>query len=216
MRTGALLIAGCLALGWAGPAVAAKAKLVPSFLNSREARNTNLKPFPKWTGMLQRFFEARGEVPGSCESTTFNKCHWQKWQALVEELRDKPLADQLAAVNRRMNVARYIVDPINWGVKDYWATPGEFFAKDGDCEDYAIAKYLTLQRLGVDPAAMRIVVLQDLNLRAAHAVLSVHVGDDVLILDNQIKTVINADKIRHYRPIFSINEQAWWLHKANK
>ena len=105
MRIGALLIVGCLALGWAGPAVAAKAKLVPSFLNSREARNENLKPFPKWTGMLQRFFEERGKVPGDCKATTFNKCHWQKWQALVEELKGKPLDEQLKAVNRRMNVA---------------------------------------------------------------------------------------------------------------
>ena len=42
-----------------------------------------------------------------------------------------------------MNRSPYIVDPINWGVKDYWESPGQFFSRKGDCEDYAIAKYLT-------------------------------------------------------------------------
>jgi len=161
-------------------------------------------------------FVVCGKVEGDCKEGTFNKCHWQRWQALIDELNGQPLDRQLAAVNRQMNEARYIVDPINWGVKDYWATLGEFFGKNGDCEDYAIAKYVTLERLGIDPDAMRIVVLQDLNLRAAPAILAVRSGDDTMILDNQIKSVISADKIRHYRPIFSINAKAWWLHKPRK
>ena len=197
-------------------ALAGAATLAPSFFGTVEARNDDLKPFPKWTGVMERYFAERGKVEGNCTESTFNKCHWQKWQALIADLKDQPLDRQLAAVNARMNEARYIIDPINWGVKDYWATLGEFFAKDGDCEDYAIAKYVTLEMLGIDPAAMRIVVLQDLNLRAAHAVLAVQAGGDTVILDNQIKQVISAAKIRHYRPIFSINQQAWWLHKPAK
>lgn len=181
---------------------------------TQEIRNGNLRPFPKWTGMLDRYFQDAGNKPGPCSAKIFNQYHAQKWQTLVDQLKGQTVAAQLHAVNAFMNEARYIVDPINWGVRDYWATPGQFFAKKGDCEDYAIAKYLTLKRLGVDPGKMRIVVLQDLNLRVAHAILAVYTGDGIIILDNQIKRTVRASAIRHYKPIFSINEEAWWLHRA--
>ena len=112
-----------------------------------------------------------------------------------------------------MNKHPYITDPVNWGVDDYWASIGQFFAKDGDCEDYAIAKFYTLRELGWDNDQMRIVVLQDLNLRVAHAILVVQAGERTLVLDNQINQVVEAAAIRHYRPIFSLNETHWWLHR---
>jgi predicted transglutaminase-like cysteine proteinase len=60
---------------------------------------------------------------------------------------------------------------------------------------------------------MRIVVLQDLNLKVTHAVLAVDLDGKTWILDNQIKQVIDAERIRHYRPVYSVNEKGWWLHK---
>jgi hypothetical protein len=33
------------------------------------------------------------------------------------------------------------------------------------------------------------------------------------VLDNQISRVVPAEIINHYKPIYSINEQAWWLHR---
>jgi predicted transglutaminase-like cysteine proteinase len=159
--------------------------------------------------MLERHFRDAGAKSGACKAKVFNKCHAQLWQEFIDQQMGNDLASQLQAVNSFMNKARYIVDPINWGVKDYWATPRQFFVKFGDCEDYAIAKYLTLKRLGLATDKMRIVVLQDLNLRVAHAVLAVYTYDDIIILDNQIKRTVPARVIRHYRPIFSINEDAW-------
>ena len=96
----------------------------------------------------------------------------------------------------------------------YWASPGEFFRRHGDCEDYAIAKFLSLRALGFDDAAMRIVVLQDLNLGIAHAVLAVELGGETLILDNQVADVVPARAIRHYRPIYAVNETHWWLYRS--
>jgi hypothetical protein len=34
-----------------------------------------------------------------------------------------------------------------------------------------------------------------------------------LLLDNQIKTVVPANSIKHYQPVYSINENGWWLHR---
>ena len=121
--------------------------------------------------------------------------------------------DQMMLINNYLNKAKYILDLINYRVEDYWATPLQFFSKDGDCEDYAIAKFMSLRSLGVANEDMRIVVLKDLNLRLAHAILVVYVDGEALVLDNQINQVVRAQDIRHYQPIYSINETTWWLHR---
>ena len=59
---------------------------------------------------------------------------------------------------------------------------------------------------------IRIVILQDTNLRIAHAVLAVARENDIFILDNQTKEVISHNDIAHYLPLFSVNENKWWLH----
>ena len=35
-----------------------------------------------------------------------------------------------------------------------------------------------------------------------------------LVLDNQIDHVVPSEVIRHYQPIYSLNEQYWWLHRS--
>ena len=81
----------------------------------------------------------------------------------------------------------------------------------GNCKDYAIAKYYSLRALGIPAERLRVIVLQDLNLGGIiHAVLGIYDGDKLLILDNQVKQVMPALKIYHYRPIYGINEDHWW------
>ena len=181
--------------------------------NTHEIRRTNLKPFTKWRDALKRFERESAKAPGRCGDLTQNKCRFREWAALIEKLRGLSPAEQMRRVNRFMNRSRYIIDPINWGVKDYWESPGQFFTREGDCEDYAITKYMTLKRLGFDPRKMRIVVLRDLNLKIAHAVLAVEMNGKRWILDNQIEQVVEDTTIRHYLPLYSINEYAWWLHR---
>jgi len=181
-----------------------------------EKRFETITPFTKWRGVLQRYSQERQLEDGSCQSTLFNRCHLQDWKKFVVGLRGKAAMEQLDSVNRYMNRAPYITDPVNYGVPDYWATPKQFFVKDGDCEDYAITKYLSLRSLGWPTDKMRIVVLQDENLGIAHAVLVVYHQGRTYVLDNQIDQVVTDDRIAHYRPIYSINEQAWWLHQRRQ
>ncbi len=180
---------------------------------SKEVRSKDLAPFTKWTGALERYFDERTLLEAPCEKTEFNRCHLRQWKDFLGLLEGKSRMVQLAAVNRYMNDKTYIIDPVNWGMKDYWATPFQFFDKEGDCEDYAIAKFMSLRALGFDNDDMRIVVLQDLNLRIPHAVLVVFVGKRTLVLDNQFKQVVPQAIIRHYKPIYSLNEEYWWLHR---
>ena len=212
-----LAVAVVLALGLAaagGPARAAAADGLTVF-GTVGVRSASLKPFPKWTGMLERHFESLGRQDGDCDAGRFNRCHLEDWRRLVDELDGRPEAEQLAVVNAFMNRNRYIVDPINWGVDDYWSTPREFLARFGDCEDYAIAKYFTLLALGIPESRLRVVVVQDLNLRVPHAVLAVIGDGGVSILDNQIRAVVRDTTIRHYRPYYAINGEAWWLQRPD-
>jgi len=181
---------------------------------TREVRSTNLKPFPKWTGMLERYFDDRELPEGNCSAMTFNKCHLERWQTFLGGLTELSVAQQLEAINGFMNEAPYIADIRNWGVDDYWETPGQFFVRFGDCEDYAISKYMSLRSLGFAVNQMRIAVVQDLNLNVAHAVLVVYIDGEGFVLDNQIEQVIAQSKVHHYRPYYTINENAWWLHKS--
>ncbi len=220
-RSGVLgvAMAAIIALGIAlGMAVEVHAGAAASrgIFNSTEVRSGNLKPFPKWTKALERHIEERKGREGSCRATTFNKCHYQKWRQLIAGLRGKSAKAQLRAVNKYANQSRYVLDPVNWGVKDYWESPGQFFAKFGDCEDYAIIKFLTLRQLGFGNDQLRIVVLQDLDLRIAHAILAVYLKGKIYVLDNQMTLVVEDRRIRHYKPIFSLNEDTWWRHKPAK
>lgn len=205
-----LAAAAALLLGLAPQAEAARGS--PSVFGSREVRSPDLAPFPKWRGALERYF-LEIEPSRRCEPGLFTTCHLAEWKDFLAEQEGRDLVAKLEAVNAFMNEHSYILDPDNWGVPDYWATPLQFFRKDGDCEDYAIAKFMSLRALGVANDRMRIVVLQDLNLRRPHAVLVVDLGARRVVLDNQIEGLVSASTIRHYRPIYSVNEEAWWLHR---
>lgn len=179
---------------------------------SSEVESHNLQPFPKWTGVLERDVKHRQTMVKLCSMTGGDACPLQVWQAVVDTAYGQSVRAMLDVVNTRLNKVEYVNDIVNWGLDDYWETPYEFFSRDGDCEDYAIAKYMTLKALGVPKDAMRIVVLQDNNLNLLHSVLAVADKGTIYILDNQISQVVKDTDIHHYSPIFSINEQGWWRH----
>jgi len=201
---------------------------------SSETALKNKKEFGQWADMWRRHTLSKRshmdenrqkrnppEQPAAvgmvkCVGRMKAYCNQTAWEKFIQENQGKPVEELLPLVNDYINRSRYIVDPVNWGLPDYWATPQEFMLKDGDCEDYAISKYITLKRLDVDVSALRLVVVQDENLRVAHAVLAAYVGDSIQILDNQVKAVVPHEQILHYRPVYSVNESGWWLHQRKR
>lgn len=206
----AALIAAAVAAGAPGPAQATGYKL----FGTNEIQSKTLDKFTKWTELLTRY---DGEAPNElnvCQPTAAEKCHIARWRIFLKQIAALPPMEQLQRVNQYVNDWLYVLDPVNYNQKDYWATPREFMYRNGDCEDYAFAKYVSLVHLGFPKEQMRLVVLQDLNLQIPHAVLVVYVEGVGWLLDNQIGQVIEANRVQHYKPIFSINEQAWWLHRG--
>lgn len=176
----------------------------PRIFGSQEKQSRSLSAFTKWTSMFSRFDIALNSASGQKEM--------QDFKTQIEFLRGMPLDQMAEGVNAIVNRVRYINDSNLYGKTDYWATPIEFLKNGGDCEDYAITKYTALRMLGVPENRMRILVLQDLQKNIPHAILVVYTEKGPLLLDNQIKTAIAADKVSHYKPIFSINRESWWLH----
>jgi predicted transglutaminase-like cysteine proteinase len=142
------------------------------------------------------------------------RCVPAAWTALLDTLRKKPRREQMNAVNRWANARPYVEDIVNWGVADYWETPGQFLAKGGDCEDFAIFKYYSLVQLGFSPDNLRIVVVNDTNMKVFHAVLAVREEGETWLLDNQIAQIVPFEVAVQYVPIYSLNEHGWWMHST--
>ncbi len=205
-----LFIGGLLPLV-PGRAVAARQSGFHQLFGYHDNQQNNMSYLPQWLSVIERHL--RYDVPeGNCTDGFFNKCHLNNWLSFLASIKRLSRRDQLEAVNSYANKKKYILDISNYGREDYWAIAREFLYNGGDCEDYSITKFFSLRWLGYSSNELRIVILQDTNLQIPHAILAVATGNDVLILDNQTREVISHRRIAHYIPLYSVNENRWWLH----
>jgi len=183
-------------------------RAAPPLFGSHEFATTGIAGHVKWNRVVRQL--GIGEHGGlKCLPAASGDCSTEAWRHFIESLRGLDREGQFDAVNRFFNKATYVSDRRNYGAGDYWATPQQLLTRGGDCEDYAIAKYLALRELGVAPGLMRIVVLKDQENNVQHAILTVEDGDRILALDNQIARVTDTRRIHYYRPLYAINESAW-------
>ncbi len=150
-----------------------------------------------------------------CQSGERTACRLGDWQDFLTGIVADSEPDQLRRVNRYVNSARYITDRRNWERSDYWAIPEQLFGQGGDCEDYVIAKYLSLRSLGISAERLRIVVVYDQYRREDHAVLAISGAEGTLVLDNYYRRVMTWAKLSdRYRPYYSLNERSVWIHSS--
>ncbi len=106
-----------------------------------------------------------------------------------------------------------------WGQVDHWASPLETLNKgEGDCEDYAIAKYFSLVATGVPVSKLRLVYVraQVGGGTQAHMVLAYYAqpASEPLILDSLITEVRPASRRPDLVPVFSFNSEGLWQGAA--
>lgn len=142
------------------------------------------------------------------------------WDKMLQRSKDEKILKKLKNVNDFFNKVRYKTDPKHWKRKDYWATPYEFLGTAaGDCEDYAIAKYYSLRKLGVPEKKLRItyVIYKKRNTRfdQAHMVLTYYhkKGATPIVLDNINKKLKLATKRKDLKPVYSFNASGLWQAK---
>lgn len=131
----------------------------------------------------------------------------------VRSLSDRARIDRVNAVVN--NAVRYVSDYAQHGVADRWTAPlATFAAGQGDCEDYAIAKYALLREAGVAENDLRLLLVKDRAVRQDHAVLAVRLDARWLVLDNRRDTPIETADLRHFVPLFTLDSRGVNLFAA--
>ncbi|EIK51296.1 hypothetical protein YO5_05926 [Stutzerimonas stutzeri TS44] len=142
----------------------------------------------------------------------------EAWQELLQQSGGLSEQQQLAEVNRFFNRHIRFSDDIRvWEQDDYWATPVESLIRGaGDCEDYALAKYFTLRRLGVPSEKLRITYVKALRLNQAHMVLTYYAtpGAEPLVLDNIDGVIRPASQRGDLLPVYAFNAEGLYLPGA--
>jgi predicted transglutaminase-like cysteine proteinase len=170
-----------------------------------------------------------GLVDFSANLMAYVQTHWGKeapprlttWQSMVRDTQPtirlaeaKTIENGMRRVNGFFNKVPYFSDLEHWGVDDYWATPVEMLGSFGaDCEDYSIAKFLSLRELGIPLDRLRITYVRMLNRGESHMVLAYYPTPDAdpLILDNLVREIKPASQRPDLEPVYSFNDEDLWL-----
>jgi predicted transglutaminase-like cysteine proteinase len=128
--------------------------------------------------------------------------------AIVDVARTREGRARLGETNRAINLAiRAMSDLAQYGEIDVWSSPLATFARGaGDCEDYAIAKFVALRLAGISPDDLRIVIMRDTIHGEDHAVAAVRLDGHWLMLDNRRMAMVEDANARNFRPTFVIDQ----------
>jgi predicted transglutaminase-like cysteine proteinase len=118
---------------------------------------------------------------------------------ILEAAREHHGRARVGHINRAINLSiRPISDARRFGVSDHWATPIETLnSGGGDCEDYAILKFLVLREAGLDHADLKLLIVRRPISSSVHAVLAVRIEGDWLILDNLGFALVRLEDSRY-------------------
>ena len=140
------------------------------------------------------------------------------WQRLLASHQQGSELERLQAVNQFFNQQlRYVEDVDLWREVDYWATPIQSLIKGaGDCEDYAIAKYFSLRRMGIASEKLRITYVKALRQNRAHMVLTYYSNPQAqpLVLDSLMDAIKPASQRSDLLPVYAFNGEGLWLTGA--
>ena len=137
------------AIDRAGPSVKSPALAEPFGLHAVPVATAEL--LTKWTS-VKAGIRAESEILAHCrENPEHCPSAARTFLAIVAEGRAHTGRARIGVINRAINLAiRGKSDLAQWGVEDRWTAPlATLTSGSGDCEDYAIAKYVALTEAGV-------------------------------------------------------------------
>jgi predicted transglutaminase-like cysteine proteinase len=171
-------------------------------------------------GTLQIDLDAL-ESTASTLSTSNSKSIIGTWGKLLGSLPTLPVEKQLVQVNHFFHRhVTYREDIHVWGKSDYWATPLQTLMRgEGDCEDYSIAKYVSLLEAGIPNERLRLIYVRARIGGPASPVTRPHMvlayyespGAEPLILDSLTRDVLPASERTDLFPVFSFNSESLWV-----
>ena len=157
-------------------------------------------------------------IQPSALATALNDARVVSWHNLIDNGAQDDERAKVERVNHFINRAvRFVSDQQAWGVDDYWATPTQTLSRgQGDCEDFAIAKYFSLVRMGVPSEMLRLTFAKALTQNQAHMVLAYYPSPSAqpLILDNLDPRIRPASERSDLLPVYSFNNHGVFLAKS--
>jgi predicted transglutaminase-like cysteine proteinase len=128
--------------------------------------------------------------------------------AIIAQGRAESGRARIGLINRAINLAiQPESDLAQWGVADRWSAPLETFTTGrGDCEDYAIAKYMVLTEAGVPEADVRLLVVHEPGAGEDHAVVAARLDGAWIILDNRWLRLVDDGEARRMTPLFVLDQ----------
>jgi predicted transglutaminase-like cysteine proteinase len=206
---------------WFGPATNLTAA-TPDSTAASELAGSSSEPFglsasklfaggvrEKWRGVERKLDDERVQL-ALCDGDR-ERCASPaalRFLAIVDSARAREGRARLGEINRAINLAiRPMSDQAQYGELDVWTSPLMTLAHGaGDCEDYAIAKFVALRQAGVSPDDLRIVIMSDALRGEDHAVAAARLDGRWLMLDNRRMAMVEDADIRNYRPMFVIDQ----------
>ena len=178
--------------------------------------------WPAWAAMLERHEEDREKIQRCLADEDMCEGKLKSLRYVIDRGSELSRKRQLRLVNRYINKRRYrrdrrevslsVVPEGEATLRNHWTTLLDFMRRGGDCEDFAVAKYLLLRELGVPAEDMRIVVTWERDARDYHAVLAVRQDDGAALLLETDDTILRGSH-RRYRFIYALNEEGVWDHE---
>src|SRR5258705_7222620 len=208
-------------MAWFGPAADLTAGTLGS-TGSSELIGGSVEPFglfasalsagglrEKWLGVERKLDDERVQL-ALCDGDR-DRCASPaalQFLAIVDNAKAREGRARLGEINRAINLAiRPMSDLAQYGAIDVWSSPLVTFTNGaGDCEDYAIAKFVALRQAGISPEDLRIVILRDTVRGEDHAVAAARLDGRWLTLDNRRMAIVEDADVRNYRPLSVIDQ----------
>jgi predicted transglutaminase-like cysteine proteinase len=125
---------------------------------------------------------------------------------VIESVRGVDGRGKLGILNREINLSiAYASDRLQHASADVWSSAVTTFASgQGDCEDFAIAKYLVLREAGIAAEDLRLVIGR-IPDGQVHAVVAARLDGHWLILDNRRMAMVEDIHATDLQPLFAFD-----------
>jgi predicted transglutaminase-like cysteine proteinase len=161
----------------------------------------------KWNGVKAEI-RAEDEILARCRAGAPCPNAARRFLAIIDEGRARNGRARIGIINRAINLAIIPTsDMAQWGVADRWSAPLETFTtRRGDCEDYAIAKYVALRAAGVAEADVKLIVVRDTAAGENHAMATVRLDGGWIILDNRSLVLVRDSEVLWATPLLVLDD----------
>jgi predicted transglutaminase-like cysteine proteinase len=149
------------------------------------------------------------------DSQLLNPAVRLQWNNLSKAMPTSSPEQKLQYINGFFNRWPSANDIDNFGEEEYWASPEEFMEKGGgDCEDYAIIKYLALHYFSWPAEDLWVVLVTNKKTKVKHAALAARNGKKTFILCNLSRPayllIPEKQYMENFTPLFALNGSALW------